>query len=204
MDIDWEFPGGGGQNETLGNPQQDKETYTALMRELRTMMNELSAETGRTFELTSAIGSGSDKIEDVDYTAAQQYMDHIFLMSLRLLRRLEQHRSGHQAALRAPANKPDTNYTTENGVNALLAQGVQPGKIVVGTAMYGRGWTGVHGYSNNNPFTGTATGMVKGTWEPAWLTIVRSLTSTKAKRAGNTTMMPPLKRRICLTKPPAI
>jgi chitinase len=24
VDIDWEFPGGGGVNETLGNPQQDK------------------------------------------------------------------------------------------------------------------------------------------------------------------------------------
>lgn len=32
--------------------------------------------------------------------------------------------------------------------------------------MYGRGWTGVHGYTGNNPFTGTATGMVRGTWEP--------------------------------------
>jgi len=31
--------------------------------------------------------------------------------------------------------------------------------------MYGRGWTGVNGYQNNNPFSGTATGPVKGTWE---------------------------------------
>lgn len=166
VDIDWEFPGGGGQNETLGNPQQDKETYTALMRELHTMLNELHNETGRTFELTSAIGSGNDKIEDVDYTTAQQYLDHIFLMSYDFYGGWSNTELGHQAALNAPAYKPDTNYTTVNGVQALLDQGVQPGKIVVGTAMYGRGWTGVHGYSNNNPFTGTATGMVKGTWEP--------------------------------------
>ena len=166
VDIDWEFPGGGGENTALGNPQQDKETYTALMRELRTMMNELSAETGRTFELTSAIGSGRDKIEDVDYNAAQQYMDHIFLMSYDLHGGWSNTDLGHQASLYAPAIHPDTDYTTDNGVKALLDQGVQPGKIVVGAAMYGRGWTGVHGYTNNNPFTGTATGMVKGTWEP--------------------------------------
>ncbi len=48
------------------------------------------------------------------------------------------------------------------------------GKIVVGAGMYGRGWTGVHGYTGDNPFTGTATGMVKGTGNRAWLTIVRS------------------------------
>ena len=166
VDIDWEFPGGGGLTETLGNQQQDKATYTVLMHDLRIMLNELSAETGRSFELTSAIGSGKDKIEDVDYTAAQQYLDHIFLMSYDFYGAWSNTDLGHQAALHAPAWRPDTNYTTENGVKAMLAQGVQPGKIVVGTGMYGRGWTGVHGQTGNNPFTGTATGAVKGTWEP--------------------------------------
>ncbi len=45
------------------------------------MLDELSAETGRTYELTSAISAGGDKIAKVDYRAAQQYMNHIFLMS---------------------------------------------------------------------------------------------------------------------------
>jgi chitinase len=31
--------------------------------------------------------------------------------------------------------------------------------------MYGRGWTGVKNYQAGNPFTGTATGPVSGTWE---------------------------------------
>ncbi|WP_150189225.1 glycosyl hydrolase family 18 protein, partial [Enterobacter bugandensis] len=60
VDIDWEFPGGGGGSENLGNPQQDKATYTALMHDLRTMMNELSAHTGRPNEKNRAIGAGRD------------------------------------------------------------------------------------------------------------------------------------------------
>lgn len=109
VDIDWEFPGGGGQNETLGNPQQDKATYTALMHDLRTMLNELSAETGRTYELTSAIGSGQDKIEDVDYAQAQQYMDHIFLMSYDFYGGWSNTDLGHQAALHGAEWKPTPN-----------------------------------------------------------------------------------------------
>ncbi len=165
VDIDWEFPGGGGENAKLGDPQKDKATYTALMHDLRAMLNELSAETGRTYELTTAIGAGKDKIEDVDYTTAQQYIDHIFLMSYDYYGAWSNTDLGHQAALYGASWKPDTNYTTDNAVKAMLDQNVQPGKIVVGAAMYGRGWTGVHGYTGDNPFTGTASGPIAGTWE---------------------------------------
>ncbi|PIW59447.1 glycosyl hydrolase family 18 protein [Shewanella sp. CG12_big_fil_rev_8_21_14_0_65_47_15] len=164
VDIDWEFPGGSGANPNLGNAN-DGETYVALMRELRVMLDELSAETGRTYELTSAISAGDDKIAKVDYQAAQQYMDYIFLMSYDFNGGWTNTELGHQTNLYEASWDPDTRYTTDKGVKALLGQGVTPGKIVVGAAMYGRGWTGVNGYSGNNPFTGTATGKVKGTWE---------------------------------------
>jgi len=164
VDIDWEFPGGGGENPSLGNPQVDKETYTLLMRDLRAMLNELSAQTGRTYELTSAIGAGTSKIANVDYNVAQKYMDYIFLMSYDFYGSWSMTDLGHQTGLYAPTWKPNS-VTTDGSVNAMLAQGVQPGKIVVGAAMYGRGWTGVHGYTGNNPFTGTATGAIPGSWE---------------------------------------
>lgn len=165
VDIDWEFPGGGGQNPNLGGPQ-DRETYTTLMRELRAMLDSLSTETGKTYKLTSAIGVGNDKIANVDYLAASQYLDSIFMMSYDFYGAWSMTDRGHQTAIYAPTWKPDTQYTADNGLKLLLAQGVDPKKLVLGVAMYGRGWTGVSGYTNNNPFTGgTATGPVKGTWE---------------------------------------
>lgn len=165
VDIDWEFPGGGGQNPNLGGPQ-DRETYTTLMRELRAMLDSLSTETGKTYKLTSAIGVGNDKIANVDYLAASQYLDNIFMMSYDFYGAWSMTDRGHQTAIYAPTWKPDTQYTADNGLKLLLAQGVDPKKLVLGVAMYGRGWTGVSGYTNNNPFTGgTATGPVKGTWE---------------------------------------
>ncbi|GBP04526.1 Chitinase A [Eumeta japonica] len=164
VDIDWEFPGGKGANPNLGSGK-DGETYVSLMRELRQMLNELSVETGRKYELTSAISAGWDKIQMVDYKAAQQYMDHIFLMSYDFKGAWSNTTLGHQTPLYAPKWAPDETYTTDFGVDFLLAQGVQPSKIVVGVAMYGRGWTGVQNYTDNIPFTGNATGPVKGTWQ---------------------------------------
>ncbi|KAJ2954904.1 hypothetical protein O0L34_g3227 [Tuta absoluta] len=165
VDIDWEFPGGKGANPHLGGPN-DGHTYVTLMKELREMLNELSAETGKTYELTSAISAGWDKIQVVDYSAAQKYMDHIFLMSYDFKGAWSNDTLGHQTPLYAPAWRPKETYTTDFGVKYLLAQGVNPKKIVIGVAMYGRGWTGVHGYEDrSNPFTGNATGPVKGTWQ---------------------------------------
>ena len=164
VDIDWEFPGGQGANPNLGGPN-DGATYVALMKELRVMLDELEASTGRQYELTSAISAGGDKIAKVDYQAAQQYMDHIFLMSYDFSGAFDLQNLAHQTNLFASSWDANTKYTTDKGVRALLGQGVTPGKIVVGAAMYGRGWSGVNGYQAGNPFTGSATGPIKGTWE---------------------------------------
>ncbi len=164
VDIDWEYPSIGGASPSLGN-SDDGETYVLLMKELRAMLDELSLETGKTYELTSAIGAGYDKIEKVDYNQAQQYMDYFFLMTYDFYGAWDNTELNHQAAIYGASWAPDTPYTSDVGVSKLLAQGVEPGKVILGAAMYGRGWTGVNGYENDNPFTGEATGPVTGTWE---------------------------------------
>ena len=165
VDIDWEFPGGQGVNPNLGDAAKDGLTYQLLMQELRAMLDALSAETGRAYQLTSAISAGDDKIAVVDYPAIQHDVDHFFLLSYDFFGAWRLTDLGHQAALYGASWAPDTRYTADNGVNALLHQGVEPGKIVLGVAMYGRGWTGVSGYADANPFTGAAAGPVLGTWE---------------------------------------
>ncbi|WP_306170136.1 glycosyl hydrolase family 18 protein [Burkholderia ubonensis] len=169
VDIDWEFPGGKGVNPNLGDPQKDGQLYVTLMKELRQMLDGLSKETGKTYQLTSAIGAGKDKIDVVNYKDATKYMDYIFDMTYDFYGAFSLKDLGHQAAVYAPKWAPDTKYTTDNSINALLAQGVDPKKLVVGAAAYGRGWTGVSGYADGNPFTGTAKGPHKGQWEPGIL-----------------------------------
>ncbi len=165
VDIDWEFPGGKGANPTIGDPQNDGRTYVVLLRELRDMLDELENETDRKYELTSAISAGDDKIALVNYNDAQNYLDKIFLMSYDFKGAWSNTDLGHQTNLYAPEWNENEHYTADYAVRALLKQKVKPQKIILGVAMYGRGWTGVSNYQNNNPFTGIATGPVSGTWE---------------------------------------
>ncbi|MCG9556439.1 glycosyl hydrolase family 18 protein [Vibrio kanaloae] len=181
VDIDWEFPGGGGAATDLGDPVNDGPAYIALMAELRVMLDELEAENGRTYELTSAIGVGHDKIEDVDYGDAIQYMDYIFAMTYDFYGGWN-NVLGHQTALNCgnfmrpgqcdgsgldENGEPYTGpaYTADNGIQLLLEQGVPANKLVVGTAMYGRGWEGVLPSSlsdPSDPMTGVGNGKLKG------------------------------------------
>nr|WP_139122327.1 glycosyl hydrolase family 18 protein [Veronia pacifica] len=184
VDIDWEFPGGQGAHPTKGDPLRDGPAYIALMQELREMLDELEADTGREYELTSAIGSGYDKIEDVDYAEAAKHMDFILAMTYDFYGGWS-NVVGHQTALncashvsagecdgtgRDDSGKPRKGpaYTTSNAIDLLLAQGVPAEKLVVGTAMYARGWTGVTEASMSdpsNPMTGVGNGKVAGSWE---------------------------------------
>ncbi|OCQ18292.1 chitinase [Pseudoalteromonas luteoviolacea] len=190
VDIDWEFPGGDGPNPNLGDPVNDGPAYIALMQELRAMLDELELETGRKYELTSAIGSGYDKIEDVDYQVAQQYMDYIFAMTYDFYggwNNVTGHQTGiycgsHLSQGECDGTGLDDNgeprkgpaYTLDNAVKALLAQGVDSKKLVVGAAMYGRGWEGVFDSNTTipgNPVTAPGNGKYagstsEGVWEP--------------------------------------
>ncbi len=184
VDIDWEFPGGGGENTSLGDPVNDGPAYVALMQELRAMLDELEVQNSKEYELTSAIGVGYDKLEDVDYAAAAQHMDYIFAMSYDFYGGWN-NVLGHQTALYCgsfmrPGQCDGTGedaedvpykgpaYTTDNAIKILLGQGVPANKLVVGAAMYGRGWDGVMPVSltdPSDPMTGTGNGKLTGTKE---------------------------------------
>ncbi|MFC3031599.1 glycosyl hydrolase family 18 protein [Pseudoalteromonas fenneropenaei] len=188
VDIDWEFPGGDGPNPNLGDPVNDGPAYVALMQELRAMLDELEAETGRQYQLTSAIGAGYDKIEDVNYQAASQYMDYIFAMTYDFYGGWN-NVTGHQTALYCGSHqsvgecngtgvddqgnpRKGPAYTADHAVQLLLQQGVNSRKIVMGAAMYGRGWDGVfeaNATIPGNPMTAPGNGKYTGsTSEGVW------------------------------------
>lgn len=163
IDIDWEFPGGGGANADLGSAQ-DGAGFVLLMRDLRLALNELGKQTGRTYQLTAAMSGGVPKLSQVDWESAHQYMDYINLMTYDYYGAWNG-TLGHMAGLHPNTNSPLPGFSAEEAVEHLLDRQVPASKITIGAAMYGRGWKNVNNVSGSNPFTGTGGEGIAGSWE---------------------------------------
>ncbi len=155
IDVDWEFPGGGGANASKGSAA-DKQGFADLMTELRAALDVLQIETGRTYELTAAINVSAAKVNNVNYVAAAPYVDYFFAMSYDFYGAWN-NEVGHHSALYPMENNANAGFNVSDGVDNLISAGVPASKIVVGAAMYGRGWKGV--------IDGQGNGAIDGSWE---------------------------------------
>ncbi len=163
LDIDWEYPSGGGANEALG-ARVDGQNYALLMKELKVALNSLEGETGRKFELTSAIGADPQKIAAVNYEEAAKALDYIFVMSYDFYGAWNG-TLGHHAGLYPSKVGSIEGFTGSNAIENLTKAGVPKNKLVLGYAMYGRAWKGVQGSTPTEPFLGQGQGALSGTWE---------------------------------------
>jgi chitinase len=168
IDIDWEYPGGGGQPYNTVSPD-DKRNFTLLLAEFRRQLNVLTSQTGRPYYLTIAAGAGADKIDNTEPAQYSQSLDWINLMAYDYHGGFEpQGPTNFQSNLHMDPNNPATGvvktYATETAVNKLLAAGVPAQKLVIGIPFYGRGWTGVANGGVNGLYQ-RATGPAFGTYE---------------------------------------
>ncbi|WP_305038167.1 glycoside hydrolase family 18 protein [Caballeronia sp. TF1N1] len=149
IDIDWEFPGGGGQPYNTYDVK-DKENYTLLLTEFRKQLDAMGAQNGKRYLLTVAIGAGGDKIASTNPGDYSKPLDWINVMTYDYHGGWEstgptdfQSHLYPDPASPNMAGAPGNTYYTDAAIQALLKAGVPSSKIVLGIPLYGRGWTGV-------------------------------------------------------------
>lgn len=159
FDIDWEYPAACGL--TCGGAE-DTANFTALLAEFRRQLDAIRPG----LQLTVAIGAGIDKIRVTQPDLYHPYVDAINLMAYDFHGGWENRTNFHSALFDSP-NDPSTGdaaqYNSNDAVLALLARGVPAGKINLGMASYGRGWTNVGAANNGLYQSGTA---ASGSLEP--------------------------------------
>jgi len=148
IDIDWEFPGGGGMPYNAVDPD-DKRNYTLLLAEFRKQLDAIGQQNGKHYLLTVAIGSGGDKIANTEPGEYSKSLDWINVMSYDFHGGWEATGpTDFQSNLHLDPDSPNAKgngatFNVDSAIQALLKGGVPPSKIVVGIPFYGRGWTGV-------------------------------------------------------------
>ncbi len=146
FNIDWEFPAAA-----------DKQNFTLLLKEFRKQLDELSAQTGKTYSLSFDGPAGAQNYVNIDLANASKEVDFITIDGYNYAGTWETS-TNHASPLFDDRTDPDygQGLDIEATVSAYLKAGVPPGKYLMGVPLYGAGWTGVP--SKNHGLYQTSTG----------------------------------------------
>ncbi len=144
VDIDWEYPGGGG---LAGNKsrKEDTQNFTLLLDSLRKELDARGkADGGKHYLLAIAAPGGPQQISKIDPGKFQKSLDWINIMAYDFAGSWSQ-KTAHHAALFPPkdADAEQKKLCGDAAVKAFLDAGVPPGKLVLGVPFFGHGWSGV-------------------------------------------------------------
>jgi len=151
IDLDWEFPVHGGMNRSR---PQDRADATALAREFRRQLDALGRSNHRHYYLTLATPAGTwqqggaySVSDSYDLAALVRSADWLNVMTYdmnTIFSPLSAFNTPLAADPRDPTPQPQRSLDNLTGaVRYYESQGVPPGKIMLGVAFYGRGFTGV-------------------------------------------------------------
>lgn len=141
IDLDWEYPGQLGPG--IKYRDEDKQNFTAMLRELRAQLDVLSDERRRIgadrYTLTIATAGGA-YFKHTEMDKLHPYVDWINIMTYDFYGISTP--PGHHATLFTPAN---TYYrrTTDSDVKDHINAGIPSSKLVIGAAFYAKMWTNV-------------------------------------------------------------
>lgn len=159
IDIDWEYPVGGGLPTNAARPE-DRRNFTLLLAELRRGLDAQGTRAGRRYLLTVATSAGPAAHRNLELAQVASLVDWINVMTY------DYHagsRIAHfNAPLYAPAGDPTAGFNVDSTVRRYLADGVPASKLVVGVPFYGRVYAGV-GTGNDGLFQ-PATAPVPEEW----------------------------------------
>ncbi|MEU5261468.1 glycosyl hydrolase family 18 protein [Amycolatopsis sp. NPDC021455] len=162
IDLDWEWPASADGHPGNHWSGGDKNNLTALLAEFRTQLDAYGVTTGKRYQLhaftpadPAKVASGWDLAKvfgSLDVANVQGYDFH----GAGSDNSWEPNRTGHQGNLYADADDPyPFHFSAEAAINAYTNGGVDPRRLTLGLAFYGRGWQGV------------ADGGKSGEWQPA-------------------------------------
>lgn len=137
LDIDWEYPGQVGAGNHFR--PEDRENYTAVLKELRQRFNREEKKLHRRLYLSIATGTNANFLVHTEMGKAQKYVDTVNLMAYDFYEPGSEPTTGENAPLFTNPRDPK-HESADQAVRAYEAAGVPASKIVLGVPFYGHEW----------------------------------------------------------------
>ncbi|MDI3474302.1 MAG: chitinase [Thermococcaceae archaeon] len=161
VDVDWEYPGGGGMKSNHVRPDDGK-NFVLLMKKLREVLDNAGKEDHKHYLITAAVSPNPEIAGRVNWSDAMKYIDFINVMAYDFIG-LWSNCTGHNAPLYKNPTSPVPGSVDE-AVRWYTSR-IPPEKVVLGLPFYGRSFANVplvnHGLFQ--PYNGTP----DGTWGSA-------------------------------------
>ena len=133
IDINWEYPGYAPHNGTAA----DKQNFTLLLQAIRTALDVYGAAQGVPMMLTIAVGAAEERMDDVEWDLVADEVDIINVMAYDYFGTWDR-TTNHNAPLSRPAVGNAT-FNAQHTITTLTGlYGVDPDKLALGMAFYGR------------------------------------------------------------------
>ena len=172
IDIDWEYPGINREKDLNdqwdrgcpGGPE-DKENYTALLKEIREAYN---ANGLADKMLTIADSASQEKLDNQEPEKFIQYLDYINVMTYDIHGAFERTTNHHSPLYQNPDDPAQgtARISTDSAMKMYRDKyGIPSEKLNVGSPFYSRGWSGVEDVEGKDGLFCNATGYLRGDWD---------------------------------------
>ncbi len=183
IDLDWEYPVGGGLPENRNRPE-DRKNYTLLASDFRRALDQAGRRENKHYLLTIAAPADPTLARNFELDALARIFDFINIMTY------DYHTAGKIAHFNAPLGPaegdPTPTSTVRTTVDAYLAAGVPKAKLVLGVPFFGYGYGGVDAGRNGLFQPARRNGFEQPPAPDPWIGAVRYRLIAAATRSGFT------------------
>ncbi len=166
IDIDWEYPGSSVAG--IASSPEDNDNLLLLLKDLRTALDEKTAQDGQKRYLTIAVGGSKQYADKLDCVTIASLVDQVNIMTYDLMG--GDKITGHHTALYASDLKSPSG---DAAIKAFVQAGVPGDKIMLGAAFYGRAWRQVKSEDQNGLHQAAGTSGNKSYGYPAIVDLLK-------------------------------